>query len=91
MSCADITVSDVLGINPDLATWEVAEGKTILLPAQKLSKRDKEILDGIGMGYRVYPVRAGETLADVMSKRKIQRSELEALNPGINLDKLTGV
>ena len=39
------------------------EGQTLVLPAHKLSARDKEILAGIGpWSYRTYPVRAGETL-----------------------------
>ncbi len=39
------------------------EGQTLILPAHKLSARDKEILAGIGpWSYRTYPVRAGETL-----------------------------
>lgn len=39
------------------------EGQTLLLPAGKLSARDKEILAGIGpWTYRTYPVRAGENI-----------------------------
>lgn len=85
----DMSVDDLLAINPDINIKQDLLGKTILLPANKLSKRDKEILGGIGQGYRVYPVRAGETLADVITKRSITRSEMEALNPGVNLDALT--
>lgn len=59
------------GVNcrcPSFLTLEVCaealvEGQTLLLPAGKLSARDKEILAGIGpWTYRTYPVRAGETV-----------------------------
>lgn len=83
-----LTVGQVLGVNPDLNTAKLAEGATILLPAGKLSSRDKEILAGIGTGYRVYPVRAGETLNDIISKRKITIKEIQSLNPGININKV---
>lgn len=62
-------------------------GKTILLPAGKLSSRDKEILDGIGQTYRIYPVRGGETLHDIMSKRGITKQEILELNPGLDFKK----
>ena len=29
-------------------------------------------------------------LSDIILKRNISREEMEALNPGVNLDKLTG-
>ncbi|KAG1665340.1 hypothetical protein FOA52_011754 [Chlamydomonas sp. UWO 241] len=85
-----ISVAEILAMNPDMSAATATSGKTILLPAGKLSKRDKEILGGIGPGYRVYPVRAGESLTDVMSKRKITRQEMEELNPGVDLDSLKG-
>lgn len=73
-------------MNPD----SLVEGQTILLPGGKLSSRDREILAGIGPAtYRTYPVREGEVLQDIMEKRNITRTEMEALNPGINLDKLS--
>eukprot|EP00798_Chlamydomonas_sp_ICE-L_P020495 gene20495-27286_t len=81
----NITVKELMGINPDLNPDKCAEGKTILLPSGNLSVRDREILSGIGPGYRVYPVRSGENLEDIMSKRKITMDEMEALNPGVNL------
>lgn len=83
-----MTVQQVLDVNPDLNAVRLQEGNTILLPTGKLSKRDLEILSGIGTGYRLYPVRAGESLSEIMSKRKIQLSELQALNPGVNLNRL---
>ena len=53
-------------------------------------QRDREILAGIGPAtYRTYPVREGEVLQDVMEKRNITRTEMEALNPGVDLDKLS--
>jgi len=63
---------------------------TILLPAEKLSVRDKEIVGGIGRGYRTYPVRKGESIDDIMSKRHITMDEMRRLNPDIDLDKLKG-
>lgn len=89
MLFAAMTVDDVLKMNPDIST-NVVEGQTILLPSGKLSMRDREILDGIGPNYRVYPVRGAETLEDIMSKRGILLSEVEALNPGVDLKKLAG-
>ena len=35
-------------------------------------------------------MREGEVLSDIILKRNISREEMEALNPGVNLDKLTG-
>ncbi|EFJ46239.1 hypothetical protein VOLCADRAFT_105599 [Volvox carteri f. nagariensis] len=81
----NVTVEQILGINPDCKPDNVAEGQTILLPANKLSNRDKEILSGIGTTYRLYPVRAGETLSEVLSKRGISTAEFLALNPGVDI------
>lgn len=39
---------------------------------------------------RVYPVRKGEGLADIIGKRSITREEIKALNPGVNVDRLKG-
>jgi hypothetical protein len=50
----------------------------------------QEILSGIGAGYRLYPVRAGETIDDIISKRRITLDEMSALNPGVKLEKLAG-
>lgn len=84
----DLLVTDVLSLNPDLTESAVRPGLCILLPAGRLSRRDAEILDGIGPGYRLYPVRAGESLHDIISKRGISREEMASLNPGVNLDTL---
>ena len=54
-----------MGCSPVMDAYAEAlmEGQTLILPAHKLSARDKEILAGIGpWSYRTYPVRAGETL-----------------------------
>lgn len=84
-----LSVKDILGMNPDVnPDRPVDEGRTILVPAGTLSSRDREILGGIGTGYRVYPVRAVETIKDVITKRGISRDEMLALNPGTNLDAL---
>lgn len=72
----------------------VEPGQKIVLPAAKLSSRDREILAGIepgskqSRGFRPYPVRKGETVEDIASKRKISMAELERLNPGVNLQKV---
>jgi hypothetical protein len=87
---AGITVQQVVSINPDVQPDAVGAGQTILLPAGTLSSRDREILEGIGSVYRVYPVRKGENLADIISKRQISKQEMSGLNPGVNLDKLKG-
>ncbi|GBF94956.1 hypothetical protein Rsub_07457 [Raphidocelis subcapitata] len=82
------TVQQITSINHDANPDKVKEGQTILLPASGLSSRDKEILEGIGSVYRIYPVRKGEALADIIAKRSITRAEIEALNANIKLDKL---
>lgn len=85
----DIQLDDLAHLNTGLKADELKAGQTILLPANKLSSRDKEILSGIGnKTYRVYPVRDGENLTDIISKRGITRAEMEALNPEVKLDKL---
>ncbi len=83
-------MEQLYSMNPDLKPATVHDGLTILIPAGKLSARDHEILDGIGTTYRLYPIRAGETLQEIMSKRKITMTELQALNPGVDLAKAKG-
>ena len=84
-------MNDIKKLNSDIDLNKLPEGTTILIPANKLSARDMEILEGIGpRSYRLYPVRKGEKLADIMTKRGILRSEMEQLNPGTNLDRLKG-
>lgn len=56
--------------NPD----KLVAGSKILLPAGKLSARDKDIIAGIGpRTYRTYPIRKGERLADILGPRGITR------------------
>lgn len=77
-------VEDVKKYNKSLRGEEaLAPGTTILLPSEKLSKRDQQIIDGIkGVNEpRVYPCRGGETLEDIINPRKISKSEVERLNP----------
>lgn len=63
-------------------------GQTILLPGGYLSERDKVILSGIETGdVRHYPVRKGETLEDIISKRNIREEDVVRLNPSINFKK----
>ncbi|CAL8470636.1 g10178 [Coccomyxa elongata] len=86
----DVTVKEIIALNHGIDPKNVEEKQTILIPGGKLSARDKEILGGIGpRTYRTYPVRAGETIKDIISKRDITRAEVDALNPEVNLDKLT--
>ena len=87
---AGFTLQQIVSINPDINPDSVTEGQTILLPAGNLSSRDKEILEGIGTVYRIYPVRKGENFADIVTKRSITKDEMGSLNPGVNLDKLKG-
>lgn len=83
-----VTVAQLVQLNPDKNPDKMVEGTTILLPSDKLSSRDLEILSGIGAQYRVYPVRTGETLQDILSKRGITDDEFQRLNPGIKIDGL---
>ena len=51
-------------------------------------QRDREILKGIApTGPRSYPLRKGETVADVLKGRGVSFAEAEKLNPGIDLAK----
>lgn len=51
-------------------------------------QRDREILNGIApTGPRSYPLRKGETVAEVLKGRGVSTAEAEALNPGLNLRK----
>lgn len=83
-----LTVQQVISINPEVKPDAVSAGQTILLPSGTLSARDREILEGIGAVYRVYPVRKGESLNDIIKKRNITVAEMKELNPGVNVDKL---
>jgi len=69
---------------------ELSPGMTILLPAERLSKRDQEIIDGIkGINEpRVYPTRGGETIEDIITPRKISKADVERLNPNLKLGSL---
>lgn len=85
----DLSFEELVKLNHDVKPEDLTEGQTIVLPAGKLSARDKEILQGIGPGtYRTYPVRAGETIEDIISKRSISRREADQLNADLNLDNL---
>lgn len=85
----DIPLEDVLQLNPDISPDVIIAGQTILLPAGKLSERDKEIFGGIVTGEaRLYPVREGETLEDILGKRGITMKEFTALNPDINVNNI---
>ena len=91
LTAAEIEVGQLTKLNHDRNPEDLKEGQTILLPAGKLSFRDKEILAGIGSGnYRTYPVRKSETVEDIISKRSITRAEVDFLNQGVNLNKLSG-
>ncbi len=88
---AELEVGQLTKLNHDRSPEDLKEGQTILLPAGKLSGRDKAILAGIGSGkYRTYPVRKGEAIEDILDKRGIARAEADALNEDVNLSKLGG-
>lgn len=81
-------VKDLQKLNHSIKKSELTEGTTIVLPASALSERDKEIIAGIGWKYRTYPVRKGEKIGDITSKRGISMAEMERLNPGVDLQSL---
>ncbi|CAG9463629.1 unnamed protein product [Pedinophyceae sp. YPF-701] len=82
-------MDEVLALNHGLNADLIVEGQTLLLPAGSLSKRDKEILAGIGSStYRTYPVRKGEKIQDILGARKVTMEEAQGLNPGMDLNKL---
>lgn len=84
-------MEDLEKLNHNVDTKSIQEGITIMLPANSLSSRDKEIIGGIGkFSYRTYPVRKGETVQDIASKRGISMAEMEKLNPDVNLSKVQG-
>lgn len=155
---AEVSTKEIIALNHGLDPKNIQEKQTILIPAGKLSSRDKEILAGAphkpslpslqlfnssllplppllrlflsssltlthsaagavstlsacssvqhallcllmhhvsaaGIGprsYRTYPVRSGEDITDIISKRGITREEVNALNPEVNLDRLSG-
>ena len=88
---AELNFEELVKLNHDVRPDMLEEGQTIILPAGKLSVRDREILAGIGPGtYRTYPVRSGETIEDIISKRSVRRDEVDKLNKDINLDSLAG-
>jgi hypothetical protein len=89
---ADLNMKEVLKLNHNIDPNNLKEGSTIILPMGKLSARDRQILDGMRAGnYRTYPVRKGETLEDILGKRKITMDEFKALNPDVNVKKIKGV
>lgn len=90
-------VADVLTLNAGhvSAAKPLVPGTRLILPAGRLSARDRDILAGITPGargpagrFRPYPVRKGESAADIAGNRGISLAELEALNPGVDLGKL---
>ncbi|CAK0782839.1 hypothetical protein CVIRNUC_006034 [Coccomyxa viridis] len=86
----EVTTREIVALNHGIDPQNIQEKQTILIPAGKLSSRDKEILAGIGpRSYRTYPVRSGEDISDIISKRGITRPEVDALNPDVNLDRLS--
>eukprot|EP01023_Acetabularia_acetabulum_P039999 TRINITY_DN3865_c0_g2_i3.p3 TRINITY_DN3865_c0_g2~~TRINITY_DN3865_c0_g2_i3.p3 ORF type:complete len:210 (+),score=47.37 TRINITY_DN3865_c0_g2_i3:143-772(+) len=82
------TVEELLSLNDQINPDFLVEGQTLIVPAGKLSSRDKDILEGIGpSSYRTYPVRAGENIQDIISKRGISMEEIEQLNPEADFSK----
>eukprot|EP00210_Caulerpa_lentillifera_P008629 g8232.t1 len=81
-------IDELRKLNHSMNMDSLEEGTTIVLPAEKLSVRDKEIIGGIGHGYRTYPVRKDETIDDIITKRHITMDEMKQLNPDVDLDKI---
>ncbi|GMH39936.1 hypothetical protein BSKO_07840 [Bryopsis sp. KO-2023] len=82
-------VEELKQLNHQLDTNALEDGVTILVPADQLSVRDKDIISGIGKhSYRTYPVRKGETVEDIIAKRGISMAEMEKLNPDVELGKV---
>jgi LysM repeat protein len=89
---ADMELKRLIKLNHEIDPNNVTEGQTIVVPVGKLSERDRLILDGMGQGrYRTYPIRKGEKLEEVLSKRGITMEEFEKLNPEVNPNKVTGM
>lgn len=85
----DMQLKRLIKLNHEIDPNNVGEGQTIVVPVGKLSDRDRLILDGMGQGrYRTYPIRKGEKLEEVLSKRGISMEEFEKLNPGVNPKKV---
>ena len=85
-------MSEIQSLNPMVKDLNVMKaGDTILLPAAKLSSRDRDILHGIHSGStRLYPVRQGETIEAIIKARGVTLEEAQKLNPGANLKRLKG-
>ena len=56
--CAELNFEELVKLNHDVKPDMLEEGQTIILPAGKLSVRDREILAGIGPGVSALPDRA---------------------------------
>eukprot|EP01025_Chloroclados_australasicus_P009573 TRINITY_DN13659_c0_g1_i3.p2 TRINITY_DN13659_c0_g1~~TRINITY_DN13659_c0_g1_i3.p2 ORF type:complete len:243 (+),score=26.35 TRINITY_DN13659_c0_g1_i3:200-928(+) len=82
-------LSELMKLNHDIDPDNLKEGQTIILPLGSLSERDKEMIKGMDRGkYRVYPLRKGESLEDVLSKRKITMVEFLKLNPELDINNM---
>eukprot|EP00958_Prasinococcus_capsulatus_P020986 scaffold2799_cov408-Prasinococcus_capsulatus_cf.AAC.10 len=82
-------------LNHGIEEDTIVAGEVLLLPTGHFSTRDTQIMQGIfqGIGHagvRVYPVRQGETITDIIVKRGIHIDEVEALNPDVDLEHLSG-
>ena len=65
--------------------------QVIVVPSGPLSAREKEILHNLSQReYRTYPVKRHETIEDIASQRDLEVSEVEELNPDLDLDELQG-
>ena len=90
-----MNVDDLITLNASRlgSRRSVSPGERLVLPASRLSSRDREILAGIepgsGQRFRPYPVRSVETAAAIAANRKISVAELQAANPGVDIDRLS--
>lgn len=75
-------------LNHSIDRSEMVEGKTIVVPAVALSDMDKGIIQEIDRRYRAYPMRAGESIEAITSKRGTTAAEIEKLKPDVGTKKL---
>lgn len=85
-----MSVHELLSLNHEIDKEHFQEGQSILIPAEALSKQDHAVLSNMEeRNYRTYPVQGHEAIEDIIGPRDIELSEVEALNPGTDLDSLS--
>lgn len=85
-----LSVHELLSLNHELDEERFEEGQSILVPAEAMSKQDRQVLSNMmERQYRTYVVRRHEAIEDIIEPRDIDLSEVEQLNPGTDLDDLS--